>query len=81
METKQLRKPPNVMPTEPAELLAFISWHDYYEGETEEEFIARRKLCEKLAKEYAEYCLMIRILDEDINKPKIWLPSKKGVRK
>ena len=81
MEEKVLRKPPTEMPTKPEELLAFVAWPDYYEGETEEEYNKRQALCQKLAKDYAEYVQMIKILDQDINRPRVWVPTKKGHRK
>jgi hypothetical protein len=55
MTEKPLRKPPQVMPETPEALLAFVSWPDYYEGETEQEKISREALCLVLSKRYAEY--------------------------
>ena len=55
MTEKQLRKPPKAMPESPEALLAFVSWPEYYEGETEQEKISREALCLVLSKRYAEY--------------------------
>jgi len=55
MTEKPLRKPPQVMPETPEALLAFVSWPEYYEGETEQEKISREALCLALSKRYAEY--------------------------
>ena len=52
---KQLRKLPKAMPESPEALLAFVSWPEYYEGETEQEKISREALCLVLSQRYAQY--------------------------
>jgi hypothetical protein len=51
----ELRKPPAKMPSTPEELLAFVSWPDLYEGETDEEHKNRLALCETLGRRYADH--------------------------
>ena len=49
------RKPPTKMPSTPEELLAFVSWPDKYQDETDEEYSQRQSLCETLGRRYAEH--------------------------
>jgi hypothetical protein len=74
-EPKILRKPPTAMPTTPEELLAFVSWPEKYEGETDEEHSARQKLCETLGKRYAEYMRQKVGALQTSSKPKVWIPG------
>jgi len=73
MTEKQLRKPPKVMPESPEALLAFVSWPEYYEGETEQEKISREALCLVLSKRYAEY--QERQVGRMYETPRVWHPG------
>lgn len=81
MSTENKRKIPKFMPETPQELLAFVAYPEYYEGETETEYNERKSLCEKLAGQYAEYTETIKLVDKhitELTKPNIWLPNRKG---
>lgn len=69
------RKPPTTMPTTPEALLAFVSWPEMYEGETEEERKARETLCETLGKRYAEYMRQKVGALQTKDKDKVWIPG------
>ena len=74
-DSKVLRKPPTSMPSTPAELLAFVSWPEKYDGETDEEQQARAALCETLGKRYAEHMRkkVGSLLAPEISR--VWVPK------
>lgn len=59
---------PKEMPKTPEELLAFVSWPQKYEGESDDEFTSRQSLCKTLAKRYADY------MAGELNIPKVTVP-------
>lgn len=76
MEDKVLRKPPKVMPETPEELLAFVSWPDKYQDESDEEFAARQTLCKVLGQRYADHMRKKygSLLSPAVSK--VWVPHK-----
>ena len=74
-EPKILRKAPTEMPTTPEALLAFVSWPEKYEGETDDEQNARIKLCETLGKRYAEYMRQKVGALQTAKQPRVWIPG------
>jgi hypothetical protein len=76
----ELRKPPAKMPSTPEELLAFVSWPDLYEGETDEEHKNRLTLCETLGRRYAAYMkkkVGVLLAPEE---NRVWTPKPKQIK-
>ena len=75
-DSKVLRKPPTTMPSTPEELLAFVSWPEKYDGETDVEQRARAALCETLGKRYAEHMRkkVGSLLAPEVSR--VWVPHK-----